>query len=388
MNTKLSLSRFRKNPYLQLFLIFGDQNQVNKYLNTFFKYHHLCRARDIYLSQREELFHNNWIGMNNSLFSHLDYIYSQAMSNLQLSGQGEEEVSEWNKIAQYECELFLYDLNIMYNKNRDLEEFGFTIQELINIIFSNFDEGSFRHISTLNKYTDHPVYGKIIRSKLSTINLDLWKVRCLDQFDDVVIEFIYALKIQYIYALKNTDNQQVVQNINCIRIYMSVLKYDSSVIYKVVDLTQYLSQLPKDIWKKDFVLQSSKWIPAVKKIYHYQHSFDEAFNELFLNANEQFYFKYPAQILNRKVYPIQLIRMRCCLKIFKILYEYKNQILLFRVINTYLYFSGYCLFYFLKKIRRLPWLKISIYLIIIYFAINIFKAQAIQVGSRFIVARN
>jgi hypothetical protein len=382
MNKKLSLSKFRKNAYLQLFFIFGNQSQLNKYLDIFFKYHHLCRFKDIYLSHREELFHSNWIGMNNSLVDHLDHIYNQAMYNLRLSGQVEEQVNEWNQIAKYECELFLYDLNQMYQKNRDLEEFGFTIQKLINILFSNFDEGSHTHLSTLNKYMAHSIYGKVIRSKLSTINLDLWKVRCLDRFDDVVIEFIYALKVQYISAMNNTDKQQVIENVNCIRIYMSVLKYESQVSYRLVNLIQYLSQLPTDIWQNDCIVQSSKWIPAVKQIYHYQHSRDEAFSELFLNNNEDFYFKYPAQLLNYKVHPIQLVRMRCCLKMFKILNDYRNQILIFRVLNTYLYFMICCFAYLVKKVVRFPWIKISVYLIVFYFCIQAFKTQAFTLMQR------
>ena len=381
MNTKLSLSRFRKNPYLQLFLIFGDQNQLNKYLNTFFKYHYLCRARDIYLSQREELFHNNWIGMNNSLFSHLDYIYSQAMSNLQLSGQVEEKENEWNQIAQYECELFLYDLTLMYQKNRDLEEFGFHIEKLISTLFSHFDEGSHIHISTLNKYTGHSVFGKIIRSRLSTINLDLWKVRCLDQFDDVVIEFIYALKIQYICALSNSDKQQVIQNINCIRIYMSVLKYDPQVIYRIVTFIHYLTELPNDIWERDFMIQSRRWIPAVKRIYQYQHSFDATFSQLFLNANEEFYFKYPSQLLNYKVHPLKLSQMRFYFKMFKILYAYRNQILILRIINTYLYLICCCLAYLTTKVSRLPWLKIVVCLLVMWFGFKVFNAQYALAGN-------
>ena len=380
MRQKLSLSKFRKNAYLQLFLIFGDQNQLNKYLNTFFKYHHRCRFQDIYLCYREELFHANWIGMNNSLVDHLDHIYNQAMFNLQLSGQVEEQVNEWNQIAQYECELFLYDLNRMYIKNRDLKEFGFNIRELINILFSNFDQGSYTHISTLNKYMGHSVYGNIIRSKLSTINLDLWKVRCLHQFDDVVIEFIYALKVQYISAMQSSDKQQVIQTINCIRIYMSVLKYDPQVSYRLVNFIQYLSQLPSDIWKKDFILKSSRWIPAVKRIYHYKYSVDDAFSELFLNSNEDFYFKYPAQILNFKVHDIKLIKMRCYCRMFKILYDYRNQILLFRILNTYCYFTMSCLIYVIKKVLRLPWAKISIYILVLYICFKVFKAKAIQVG--------
>ena len=382
MNTKLSLSKFRKNKYLQLFLIFGDQNQLNKYLHTFFKYHHLCRFKDIYSSYREELFHANWIGINNSLVDHLDHMYNQAIFNLQLSGQVEEEVNEWNQIARYDCESFLYNLTRMYQKNRDLEEFGFNIQELINVLFSNFDVGSYRHLPILNQYTGHLVYGNLIRSKLSTINLDLWKVRCLDQFDDVVIEFIFALKVQYISAMNNDDRQQAIQNISSIRIYLSVLKYDFEVIYRLVNFIEYLSLLSSDIWNEDFIKQSRRWIPAVNVIYFYRYSVDEAFNELFLNSNDSFYFKYPAQILNLKIYPIRLARMRCCCRIFKILCEYKNQILIFRVINTYLYFSGYCLFYLIKKIIRLPWLKISFYLVTIYFVIKVCKAQAIQVASR------
>ena len=384
MNKKISLSKLQKNPYLQLFLIVGDQNKLNKYLNTFFKYHHLCRFKDIYLYHREELFHANWIGINNSLVDHLDHIYNQAMSNLQLSGQVEEEENEWNQIAQYECELFLYDLDKMYQKNRDLEEFGFNIQELINILFSNFDQGSHIHLSTLNQYMGHSVYGKIIRSKLSTINLDLWKVRCLDRFDDVVIEFIYALKVQYIFAMNNSDRQQVEQNINCIRIYMSVLKYDSKVIYRLVDFIAYLSELPNDFWNDACIVQSEKWIPAVKRIHYYKYSHDTAFSELFLNANEDFYFKYPAQLLNFKVHPTKLIRMRCYLKLFKIFYDYRNQILLFRILNTYCYFIICCVGYLIKKLIRLPWIKISVYIIVLYFCIQSFKVKASQLMAHYL----
>ena len=46
---------------------------------------------------------------------------------------------------------------------------------------------------------------------------------------------------------------------------------------------------------------------------------------------------------------------------FKIFYDYRNQILILRIINTYIYFMCYCFVYVSKKIIRLPWVKISIY---------------------------
>ena len=116
--------------------------------------------------------------------------------------------------------------------------------------------------------------------------------------------------------LKNNDKTQIRQNIHCVRIYLSVLQYDYKVIYRLVNFIEYLSQLPNDIWKKDFILQSSRWIPAVNTIYNYRYSIDDTFSELFLNANEDFYFKYPAQILNFKVHAIKLVKMRCYCRMF------------------------------------------------------------------------
>ena len=185
MNKKLSLSKFQKNPYLQLFVIFGGPSQLNKYLNVFFQFHCSIRSQDLYQSYRENLFHADWIGRNNNLFQHLNHIYNDSIINLkqnsEIEGKG-ENLKEWNQIAKYECDIFLYELNQMYLKNRYLEEFGFTIDELIHVLLSNFDKGSYVHLSILNKYLIHPIYGKIIRSHLSRINLDLWKVRCLGKF--------------------------------------------------------------------------------------------------------------------------------------------------------------------------------------------------------------
>lgn len=375
------LSKFQKNSYLQLFLIFGNANQLNKYLNIFFQFHCSTRFQDLYHSCRENLFHANWIGINNELFDHLDKIYNQSILNLRHNSQlecTEENWEEWTQIAQYECDLFLYELNQMYQKNRDLEEFGFHFEELVHTLLSNFDEGSYVHLQILNRYMVHPVYGKVIKSKVSTINLDLWKVRCLGQFDDVILEFFYVLKTQFIYAINNENRAQSSQNVECIRTYLFVLQYDYEVACRLVDFIHYLSQLPHDLWDQEFVIKSRRWIPAINCMYQYINNIDESFSELFLNDNEDFYFKYPSQIMNVKVHPIKLVRMRCCRRMFEIFYDYRNQIAILRVINTYLYFFYCCSLYLIKKIIRLPWGKIIIYCGFMYLGFQFFKSQVSQ----------
>ena len=378
---KLSLSKFQKKEYLQLFLIFGNANKLNKYLDTYFKYHCFCRSQDIYLSYREELFHSNWIGISNNLLEHLDKIYNESVFNLKQNSDidgTEPNWEEWNQIAKYQCDIFLYELNEMYRKNRALDEFGFEFDELIHILLSNFDEGSQIHLTILNRHMIHPLYGKVIKSRISQINLELWKVRCLDQFDDVILEFIYALKTQFIYALNNENKVQSVQNVECIRTYLFVLKYDHQVAYKLVAFIHFICQFSNDLWEQEFMIKSRRWIPAISSIYYYKNNIDGAFSELFLNGNEDFYFRYPAQLLNYKVHPIRLIKIRCYLRMFQIFLDYRNQITLLRVINTYIYFGLYCLIFFMKKIIRLPWGKISIYLIVIYLCFKAFNAKAIH----------
>lgn len=389
MKKKLSLSEFSQNPYLQLLLIFGNRNELNKYLNIFFQYHCSCRFKDLYHSEREVLFHANWIGVNNSLVDHLDILYDQSMSNLMAageSGQIEEDFEEWYRIAQYECDIFLYELSQMYRKNRDLEDFGFGIDELIYTLYSNFDEESYVHLVTLNKYLLHPVYGKMICSNLRQINLDLWKVRCLGKFDDLTMEFIFVLKTQFIYALKNKKCS--LQTLDCMRIYLIILKYHYLVVQRLLSFLNYLHDLPENIWTQEFMIQSRRWVPALNTIHYYMTSLDASFSDLFLNGNEDFYFKYPAQILNIQVHPIKLMKMQYSWLIFDLVLKYKNQITIFRVLNTYFTFCFYCISYSIKHIIRLPWGKIIIYCGVTYICIKAFQAQAScskQLTSQFIV---
>ncbi len=379
MKKQLCLSKFQKNPYLQLFIIFRNRKELNKYLNLFFQYHYLCRFKDLYGSQREPLFHGNWIGINNSLMDYLDELYNQCMTNLEETSDFdhvEQDITEWNRIAHYECEKFLYELNQMYQKNTNLEECGFNIEKLIHTLYSNFDNNSYLHLSTLNKYMLHPIYGRLICFSLRRINLNLLKVVCLGKFDDVVMEFIFVLKTQFIYLLKK-KNKQNLQTLECLRIYLNILNYHYLVIQRLLSFLKYLSELPEDIWKQDFIIKSRRWIPGLNTIHYYMTSIDASFSDLFLNGNEDFYFTNPAQILNIQVHPIKLIKMQYSWLFFDIVCRYKNQITLIRVINTYITFSFYCITYILKQIIYLPWGKIIIYCTIIYICIKSFKVQAI-----------
>nr|YP_009306281.1 hypothetical protein [Derbesia sp. WEST4838]AOP19185.1 hypothetical protein [Derbesia sp. WEST4838] len=375
MKKQLGLSKFQQNPYLQLFIIFRNRKALNKYLNIFFQYHYLCRFKDCYGSQREPLFHGNWIGINNNLVDHLDELYNQCILNLKAANEineVEQTITEWNQIAHYECEIFLYELNQMYQKNRDLEDCGFTIEKLIYTLYSNFDNNSYLHLSTLNKYMLHPIYGQTICYYLRQINLNLWKVACLGKFDDVVMEFIFILKTQFIYLLKNQTNQTS-KALECLRIYLNILNYNSLIIQRLLSFLKYLKELPDDIWHQDFIIKSRKWVPVLDTIHYYMTSIDESFNDLFLNGNEDYYFTYPAQILNLQVHPFKLMKIQYSWLLFDLVCKYKNQITLLRVINTYLTFSFYCITYIIKQIIRLPWGKIIIYYTIIYICIKFFK---------------
>ena len=163
---------------------------MSEYINHYLSFHHKSRYLDLYGSIRNKLFHANWIGINTHFYTYFFYKYKKL--------QTVDTLKQDYAIDREQWDLLLTQIHQMYDHTKQLKQLGFEFEQVIQIICSYLHRGSYIHLSVLNSYLNHPIFGETIEHNIKQIKIDEYRPKCTpNQFPSIISELTFILQCDF-----------------------------------------------------------------------------------------------------------------------------------------------------------------------------------------------